>query len=66
MTRAEEKRELEIVHAMSMLSDLIPYDDPDYQGKLRRMAEGVVGMENDPNLISLCEVHDKLLDELEL
>lgn len=34
--------EIEVQHAMDMLCDCIPYDDPDYHNKLRKMAEGAV------------------------
>ena len=46
------------------LRDLIPYDDPDYEKKLEKWAEDCVKSENDPDLIALCEMHDKhILDD---
>ena len=64
MTKEEEK-ELEIQHAMAHLSDLIPYDDPEHDEKLRRLAEAAVRPWDD-DLIALCEEHDNMIDELEL
>jgi hypothetical protein len=60
-----EEKELEIQHAMAHLSDLIPYDDPEYDEKLRRMAEAAVRPWDD-DLIALCEEHDNMIDEFEL
>lgn len=46
------------------LRDLIPYGDPDYDKKLEKWAEDCVKSENDPDLIALCEMHDKcMLDD---
>lgn len=63
MTKRE--KELEIQHAMAHLSDLIPYDGPEHDEKLRRMAEAAVQPWDD-DLIALCEEHDNMIDELEL
>jgi len=60
-----EEKEFEIQHAMEHLSDLVPYNDPEYDVKLRRMAEAAVQPWDD-DLIALCEEHDKLLDDEEL
>ena len=65
MTNEEEKKELEILYAMEHLRDLIPYDDPEYDVKLRRWAETAVEPWDD-DLIALCEEHDNMIDELEL
>lgn len=62
---AQEDKELEIQYAMERLSDLIPYNDPEYDEKLRRMAEEAIQPWSD-DLIALCEVHNKLLDDKEL
>lgn len=48
---------------MEMIRDLIPYDTPNFVQKLREMAIGCLRAERDPNLISLCEEHDRLLEE---
>lgn len=61
----KEEKELEIQHAMVHLSDLIPYDDPEYDEKLRSMAEAAVRSWDD-DLIALCEEHDNMIDEFEL
>lgn len=39
---SKEERELEIQYYMRHLSDLIPYDDPEHEENIRRMAESVV------------------------
>ena len=56
----------EIDFAMEMIRDLIPYDTPHYEQRLREMAIGCLEAENDPNLISLCEEHDRMLANGEL
>lgn len=61
-----EFTEQEIDFAMEMIRDLIPYDTPNYAKKLREMAIGCLQAENDPNLISLCEEHDRMLENGEL
>lgn len=58
--------EEEIDFAMEMIRDLIPYDTPNYMQKVREMAIGCLQAENDPNLISLCEEHDRMLENGEL
>lgn len=58
-----EFTEEEIDFAMEMIRDLIPYDTPNFEQKLREMAIGCLQAEHDPNLISLCEEHDRLLEE---
>lgn len=57
--------EMEVQHAMEMLCDCVPYDDPDYHSKLRNMAEGAVRDMYDPNSSynQMCKEHDKLLEE---
>lgn len=58
-----EFTEEEIDFTMEMIRDLIPYDTPNFNQKLREMAIGCLRAEHDPNLISLCEEHDRLLEE---
>ena len=65
MTEVEFTEE-EIDFAMEMIRDLIPYDAPNYAQRLREMAIGCLQAENDPNLISLCEEHDRMLENGEL
>ena len=45
----EEFFEEEIQHAMDIIADLVPYDTPNYDEVLRRMAEQYVREINDPN-----------------
>ena len=61
-----EFTEEEIDFTMEMIRELIPYDTPNYAKKLREMAIGCLRAENDPNLISLCEEHDRMLENGEL
>ena len=61
-----EFTEEEIDFTMEMIRDLIPYDTPNYAKELREMAIGCLRAENDPNLISLCEEHDRMLENGEL
>lgn len=61
-----EFTEEEIDFTMEMIRDLIPYDTPNYMQKVREMAIGCLRAENDPNLISLCEEHDRMLENGEL
>ena len=58
-----EFTEEEIDFTMEMIRDLIPYDTPNFKQKLKEMAIGCLRAEHDPNLISLCEEHDRLLEE---
>lgn len=58
-----EFTEEEIDFTMEMIRDLLPYDTPNFNQKLREMAIGCLRAERDPNLISLCEEHDRLLEE---
>ena len=57
---------------MMMYSDLIPYSDPHYEETLQEWAESYADYELSPNpemedyLNSLCEEHDKLIEEVEL
>lgn len=65
MVEAEFTEE-EIDFTMEMIRDLIPYDTPNYTQRLREMAIGCLQAEHDPNLISLCEEHDRMLENGEL
>lgn len=50
-----------IDYAIRQCSDLIPYDDPDYDEKLLRLAKSYVKEELNPDseLNKLCAYHDK-------
>jgi len=58
----KEEKELEIQHAMVHLSDLIPYDDPEYDEKLRRMAEAAVRPWDDEMIEQSKELLAKIKD----
>lgn len=50
---------------MSHACDLVPYDDPNYEQKVREIAEGLADAElnPDPELKEkLCQLHDESLD----
>lgn len=59
------EKELEIQYAMLHMSDLIPYDDPDYDNKLRKMAESYVNDLHNPDseLNRISKEHDRMLEE---
>ena len=50
--------EAEVERYKNILSDLVPYDDPNYEQKLDSMARGCLKAEKDPEFIALCEEHD--------
>ena len=58
-----EFAEEEIDFTMELLRDLIPYNTPNFEQKLREMAIGCLRTERDPNFIAMCEEHDRLLEE---
>ena len=68
----EEKREALIEYAKEHFRDLIPYSDPRYEERLQEWAESYADSELNPNqemedyLNSLCEEHDKLIEDIEL
>lgn len=65
----EFKRELLIEYAKTHFCDLIPYNDPDYEKKLLEMCESYADMEMngmDPELLKICEMHDKMLESGEI
>ena len=61
-----EFTEEEIDFTMEMLRDLIPYDTPNFNQKLREMAIGCLRTERDPDFIAMCEEHDRMLENGEL
>lgn len=63
-----EQEEIELEYYIGMRSDLVPYDEPHYQEKVVAMAKFVMEAEKhpDPDLVSLCEEHDNLIDLGEL
>ena len=58
-----EFTEEEIDFTMEILRDLILYNTPNFEQKLREMAIGCLRAERDPNFIAICEEHDRLLEE---
>lgn len=58
-----EFTEEEIDFTMELLRDLVPYDTPNFEQKLREMAIGCLRTERDPDFIAMCEEHDRLLEE---
>jgi hypothetical protein len=58
-----EFTEEEIDFTMELLRDLVPYNTPNFEQKLREMAIGCLITERDPNFIAMCEEHDRLLEE---
>jgi hypothetical protein len=63
--RSIEDFNMEVEHAMDILADCIPYDDPNYLEHLRQMSEQCVKDCWDPNseLNKICGKHDEMLDE---
>lgn len=55
--------EEEIEYYKMHLSDLIPYDDPEYERKLENMAKSCMEIFDDPELQKLCEDHDKIIED---
>lgn len=41
----QEEREIAIEHTMDIVSDLVPYDTPNYWDVVRKMAEEIVDAE---------------------
>lgn len=68
MAYTEKDREALIEYAKEHFADLIPYDDPHYEERLQVWAESYAESEIHPNpeLIELCEFHDKWVEEEEL
>lgn len=61
MTEALNENEVEFYK--SVLSDLIPYNDKDYDKKLDAYARMCLTAEKDPEFIAICEEHDKMMEE---
>ena len=61
----DPRYEILIDYAKSHFADLIPYDDPDYEEKLQKMAEDYANFEingPDEDFIELCKLHDEMLE----
>ena len=62
MTQEElDKNEVEFYK--SVLADLIPWDDKDYDKKLDEMARACLKTEKDPSFMAMCEEHDRMIEE---
>ena len=59
----EELDENEVEFYKSALSDLIPYNDKNYDKRLDAFARMCVIAEKDPEFIAICEEHDKMMEE---
>ena len=59
----EEFDENEVEFYKSVLSDLIPWNDKDYDKKLDVMARMCLCAEKDPEFIAICEEHDRIMEE---
>lgn len=61
---SEEELEAMVSHTMDLVSDLVPYSDKDYIARVRKLAEDILVDEffPDPELVKLCEEHDKMLN----
>lgn len=59
----EELDENEVEFYKSALSDMIPYNDKNYDEKLDAFARMCVTAEKDPEFIAMCEEHDRMMEE---
>lgn len=59
----QEDKEAIIEHNMDILADIIPYSSPNYNSKLRELAELCYENKSDGELDELCKWHDEMLDE---
>lgn len=65
MNTENYNREADIQHAMSIMSDIVPHNDPNYEQELRRMAESFV--DNYDRLGDLLQAEiDKIADKIKL
>lgn len=55
--------ENEVEFYKSVLADMIPWDDKNYDKKLDEMARGCLRAEKDPEFIAMCEEHDRMMEE---
>ena len=59
----EKLDENEVEFYKSVLADLIPWDDKNYDKKLDEMARACLRTEKDPSFIAMCEEHDRMMEE---
>ena len=65
---SEEVFEKMVNHTIDLIGDLIPYSDENYIKRVRESAENIVldELSPGPELVRLCEEHDKLLEAGEI
>lgn len=61
----EEFDENEVEFYKSVLADVIPWNDKNYDKKLDEMARACLRTEKDPEFIAMCEEHDRMIEEEE-
>ena len=59
----KELDENEVEFYKSALSDMIPYNDKNYDEKLDAFARICLIAEKDPEFIEICEEHDRMIEE---
>lgn len=71
MTQQEKDETFQayVDYAIRIYSDMIPYDDPEYEDKLLQLAMSYADMEINgypPELEEICRQHDEMLERREL
>ena len=71
MTQQEKDETFQayVDYAIRIYSDMIPYDDPEYEDKVLQLATSYADMEINgypPEVLDVCELHDKMLENGEL
>ena len=71
MTQKEKDETFQayVDYAISIYSDMIPYDDPEYEDKILQLATSYADMEINgypPELEEICRQHDEMLEHGEL
>ena len=71
MTQQEKDETFQayVDYAIRIYSDMIPYDDPEYEDKLLQLAMSYADMEINgypPELEEICRQHDEMLEHREL
>ena len=71
MTQKEKDETFQayVDYAIRIYSDMIPYDDPEYEDKVLQLATSYADMEINgypPKVLDVCKLHDKMLERREL
>lgn len=71
MTKQEKDETFQVYvdYAISIYSDMVPYDDPEYEDKILQLATSYADMEINgypPELEEICRQHDEMLERREL